>query len=507
MKLLSGLDGAFLSLETPATPMHVASLHLLELPPGYRGDFPADIRRLMGRRLHLAPILEHKLAAMPLQFANPAWVRDDAVDLDYHVQHLALPAPGDQATLEDCVAGLHGELLDRARPLWRLWVIDGLASGHVAYYVKVHHAMLDGLAGVLLAQVLFDVTPTPRTVPRRGRAATAEHPGMGQLAAAALRHDAGQVVKFVRRLPEVARTLAGLVGLAGGPAAPDAGAGAGAGAGAAARTRPGQNFAFGPSTVLNVTITGARRFAGLSLPLESLKQIARAHDAKLNDIVLALASGALRRYLAHHGGIPKKPLIAAMPISLRARGNTDFTTQATLTLVNLHTHVADPIRRLHAIRDAAGAAKLLTGRADALLPTDFPSLTLPWILHGLASLYGRSGLAGAIPPVANLIISNVPGPQVPLYAAGARMSTYWPLSIPEHGLGVNLTVMSYAGSMGFGVVAATVAVPDARAFTRALREAFEELVEKSKVKPRPRPAPKPRLARAPAKKGVRAGPR
>jgi WS/DGAT/MGAT family acyltransferase len=483
MKPLSGLDGAFLHLETPETPMHVASLHLFDLPAGHRGDFHADIKRQLRRRLHLAPIFERKLAPMPLQFANPVWVQDDAVDLDHHVQRITLPGPGGQAELEDCVARLHGELLDRSRPLWRLYVLDGLASGQVGYYMKVHHAVLDGQAGVLLAQVLFDLTPKPRPVLRRGRATAAEHPGMVELAAAALRHDAAQIVKLVRYLPEVVGTIAGLVG----------------GAGGKGIAGLGQNFAFGPRTPLNVQITGERRFAGLSLPLDALKALAAAHDVKLNDIVLALASGALRRYLARHGGVPRKPLIAAMPISLRDPGNTEYTIQATMPLVNLHTHRADPIRRLHAIRDSAAAAKALVGRTRGIVPTDFPSIAMPWLIHGLASLYGRSGLADNIPPIANVVISNVPGPQVPLYAAGARMTTYWPLSIPEHGLGVNVTVLSYAGTMGFGVVTARAAVPDARELTRSLAEAFDELVAVSK--------PRAARARPAAKKPTKGAPR
>jgi WS/DGAT/MGAT family acyltransferase len=485
MKTLSGLDGAFLHLETPDTPMHVASLHLFDLPEGYRGDFHADIKRQMRRRLHLAPVFERKLAPMPLQFANPAWVDDDAVDLDYHVQRATLPAPGGQAELEDFAARVHGELLDRNRPLWRLYVIDGLASGQAGYYIKAHHAVLDGQAGVLLAQALFDVTPKPRAVPRPRHGIAAEHPGMAELAAAALKHDAAQIVKFVRHLPDVARTLAGLFGGSSNGAKPQAGM--------------GQNVGFGPHTPLNVSITGERTFAGLSLPLDALKQLAIVHDAKLNDIVLALCSGALRRYLSQHGGIPKKPLIAAMPISLRAAGNTEFSTQATMTLVNLHTHRADAVRRLHAIRDAAGAAKALAGRTRSILPTDFPSITVPWVLHGLATLYGRSGLAGTIPPIANVVISNVPGPQVPLYAAGARMRTYWPLSIAEHGLGLNITVMSYAGAMGFGFTAARVAVPDARALARALAEAFDELTAKS----RPRAARKTAVRKVVTKTGAK----
>ncbi|HET7527949.1 MAG TPA: wax ester/triacylglycerol synthase family O-acyltransferase, partial [Burkholderiaceae bacterium] len=429
MKPLSGVDGAFLYLETKQTPMHVGSLHLFDLPAGYTGDFHADMTRQMRRRLRIAPVLTRKLAPMPLQFANPMWVEEDRLDLNYHVQRVRLPRPGTQAQLEDCIGALHSELLDRSRPLWRMAVIDGLQSGQVAYYIQIHHSVLDGQAGVLLARALFDTTPSPPALPRR-RAPHAEHPGMAELAAAALKHDAGQYIKLVRHLPDVVKTLVGLFGSKPGQT----------------RGQLGQNFSFGPKTPINVPVTGERGFAAVSIPLDTLKQLAAAHEAKLNDIVLALCGGALRRYLARHGGIPKKPLIATMPISLRDAGNTEYTTQVTLSLVNLNTQIADPLKRLRAIRDAAGAVKGLAQRARGVLATDFPSIGVPWLLQGMAALYGRSGIIAAMPPIANVVISNVPGPQAPLYGAGARMTDYWPLSIVEHGVGLNITVLSYAGT-------------------------------------------------------------
>ena len=470
MKTLSGVDGAFLHLETPETPMHVGSLHLFDLPRGYRGDFHAAVRRQMKSRIRLAPVFTRKLATMPLQFANPAWVDAGDIDLDYHVQRIELPGPGTQLQLEQCAAALHAEVLDRDRPLWRLYVFAGLESGQAAYYIKVHHAVLDGQAGILLAQALFDVTPQAGRHPR-GKPALAEDPGNMALAAVALRHDAGQYIKLLRNLPDVVRTLAGLF-----RAGPEK-----------TKGRLAQNFSFGPRTALNVPITGARGFSTASIPIDTLKALAKAHEAKLNDIVLALCSGALRRYLARHGGVPKKPLIAAMPISLRKPGNTDYTTQATLSLVNLSTHVADPVKRLHAIRDAAGAMKDLARDAQGTIPTDFPSTGVPWILHGLATLYGRTRISGVIPPIANLVISNVPGPPVPLYAAGARMATYWPLSIVEHGLGLNITVVSYAGEMGFGFTTACSAVPDAHALSAALYAALVELETASRLAPAAKP--------------------
>jgi WS/DGAT/MGAT family acyltransferase len=461
MKALSGLDGVFLHVETAQTPMHVASLHLLDLPAGYSGDFHADLQRQVRRRLKAAPVLARKLASMPLQFANPVWVEDDRMDLDYHVQRLTLAAPGTREQLEDLVGRLHSEPLDRSRPLWRMAVIDGLQSGQAACYIQIHHAMLDGQAGVMLAQALFDPTPKTRTLPRATGHPEAG-PGVLARAAAALKHDARQYIKLVQHLPGAVRTVVGLFDATSGNA----------------RGKLGQNFSFGPRTPLNVPITAERGFAGVSIPLEPLRQLAGMHEAKLNDIVLALCSGALRRYLSRHGGIPKEPLIATMPISLREAGNAEYTTQAMLALVNLNTHIADPVGRLRAIRDASGAIKGLAQRARGMIPTDFPSLGVPWLLQGVAALYGRSSIVKALPVFANVVISNVPGPPLPLYVAGARMTDYWPLSIVEHGVGLNITVMSYAGALGFGFTTARCAVPDARELSMSLLAALDELTSR-----------------------------
>ncbi|MFT4099102.1 MAG: wax ester/triacylglycerol synthase family O-acyltransferase [Rhodoblastus sp.] len=469
MRTASGLDGAFLSLETPAMPMHVGSLHLFETPPRYRKDFTTEVRRMLDGRLHLAPIFTRKLAATPLNFANPVWIEADT-DLEYHIQRVDLPAPGTLAQLEDCVADLHARLLDRDRPLWMIYVVEGLQDGRKAYYNKVHHALLDGQAGAALAAAMFDLSPKSAAIRLRPRKPADCEPGAVALIANAIRHDAAQYWKLARNLPEIARTVAGV---ALGGATKSYGAPVG---------RLRDNIALGPRTPLNTTIAGDRAFAGLTVPLDEVKAVAHACKATINDVVLAVCSGALRRWLTRHGGLPKKPLMAAMPISLRAKGDTEMTTQATLSLVNLATNIADPLKRLEALQAASGATKSLAGKARSLFPTDFPTIGGPWLLGAAAALYGRSHIASLAPPLANVVISNVPGPPMPLYAAGLKMTDYWPLSIVTHGVGLNITLMSYDGKLGVGFTAARCAVEDPRElvvdFSSALAQLQKALAER-----------------------------
>jgi diacylglycerol O-acyltransferase len=246
METLSGVDGAFLNLETEATPMHVASLHLFETPPDYKGDFYRSVRRMMEARM--VPVLQRRLATLPLQLANPVWVQDK-VDIAWHVRRVKLPKPGSWAQLEATVADLHAELLDRSRPLWRLYVLEGLASGEKAYYFKVHHAMLDGQAGVALASAMFGTSPDPlpATKPPRSKP-VAPPPGTLALAAAAFRHDAAQYVKLVRELPGVVRTLAAIVGNSVKPAAAARGTAAKADKEAASLAELRRSASFGPRT-------------------------------------------------------------------------------------------------------------------------------------------------------------------------------------------------------------------------------------------------------------------
>ena len=465
MKMLSGLDGVFLHLETPAMPMHVGSLSLLERPAGRRGSFVADVRRLYARRLPLAPVLARRLHEFPLGLANPVWVQAPTVDLDYHIRHVTLPAPGTREQLEAVVGELHATPLDRAHPLWTVTVIEGLQDRRIAYYTNIHHAVVDGRAGVELMRALFDLKPNARRrgLPRGAGPGREERPSAAAVIAGTVQHDLEQYWTLVRDLPRMARTLA-------------AAERNGGDAPGAAGPKPPR---LGPRTPLNVAIDGQRGFATASIALADVHAVAAAHDAKVNDVVLATCAGALRRYLGRHGGVPGESLVAGMPISLHGPGKVEFTTQATMARVALATELADPVRRLRAIRDATAAQKAKVSHGRSIARMDFPTLGVPWLLHGLATLYGRPSVVDRVPPLVNVVVSNVPGPPQPLYLAGARVRHHWPLSIVGHGLGLNITVESYAGSLEFGVTAALAAVPRPRTLADGLLAAFAQLQRRS----------------------------
>ena len=450
MKHLSGLDATFLHLETPEMPMHVGSLNVLDLPKGYKGDFYEDAKQFMSSRIHLADVFTRKLALMPFDMTNPVWVADEDIDLDYHVRHITLPRPGTNRQLQQYVARLHSTLLDRSRPMWEFFIIDGLKSGQVALYTKVHHAGIDGQAGVALGKAIFDLEPTGRVVkPPRARARSSGYQlGMAELATAALRNTAQQYVKLFKMAPAIARALGGL-------AKPDEKA-----AEKDAATAPKKFNLFAPRTSLNVSITNQRTFAGRTISLAETKHIAKHFGVSLNDVVMATVAGALRHYLADNNELPAKPLVAGVPVSLREAGDDTANNQASMILVSLATDITDPVQRLKAINASSTSSKSTMNRFKAVILDDFPTFAAPWLVSGIASMVGRSGLVNLLPPAANVAISNVAGAPFPMYFAGALVTSYYPVSIASHGTALNVTVQSYNGRMDYGLIACRRAVPD-----------------------------------------------
>lgn len=510
MNHLSGMDASFLHLETPEMPMHVGSLQIADLPEGYAGDYYEDVKRWMASRMHLASVFQRKLALMPFDLANPVWVDDEDVDLDYHVRHVILPRPGTMEQLEKYVARLHSSLLDRSRPLWEIYVIEGLNTGQVAIYNKMHHAAIDGQAGVAITKALLSGSAVPPpTKPPRPRPRTHQYQlGVAELAGAALSNAVTQYVKLFKSLPAMGRAVAAVVY----PVSEVDGK---------RHLSLPEGFQLGPRTPLNVAITNQRSFAARSLSLAEVKAMAKRSGASLNDIVLAICAGALKRYLAEYDCTPAKSLVAGVPVSLREAGNTDPNNQVSMMLVSLATTLDDPLERLAAIKASANVGKRLQLSVKGAMPTDFPSLGVPWLMSGLVSLYGRSRLANRLPPVANVAISNVPGPQFPLYFAGAKLAGFFPVSIPGHGIALNITVQSYNGLLEVGLTACRRAMPDVVDLAdyiveehhrlRALIEARHPLAPPAAAAAEsatlPVPAAKPRRARSAAAPGVLARPK
>lgn len=467
MTPLTGLDALFLHLETDAMPMHVGSLHVYEVPPRLRRDFTGRVRRHIAKRLHLCPVFTRRLVHAPLELAPPAWIDDADVDLEYHVRRIDLPGPGSRAQLEDCVARLHSARMDLSRPLFEFHLIHGLPGGRIGFYAKVHHAAVDGQAGVALARAMLDASAEPRAVEPPPRQAGEAAPRPARALRLVLGNQLRQSGELLRRLPGLVRGGASFGGqvLAERASALITGGG----------NDPARLPLLGPRTSLNATIDGERAFASVPVPLAEARAIARTFGGTLNDVVLALCGGALRAFLDEQGELPGAPLIAAVPMSLRAEGDTSQNTQATMVRIGLATDVADPHERFLAIREATESMKRAMQGVRAELPTDFPSLGMPWLLPGLAGLYGRSRLADRMRPPANLVISNVPGPPMPLYLAGARMLTYEPASIVTHGMALNITVASYVDTLHFGMVACRRTVPKLRRLAAHLEAARAEL--------------------------------
>lgn len=441
MDHLSSMDASFLHLETPETPMHVGSLMLFELPQGYKGDYFEEVKAMLGKRLHLASVLTRKLAQMPFDLADPVWIEDDDIDLDFHVRSATLRRPGTMAQLEQLVARLHSTLLDRSRPLWEMVVIEGLENGRVAFYSKAHHSGIDGKAGVEMAKVLYDISPEIREVapPRRARGGSNYQLGVSELLQAAVSNSAQQYLKLAKLLPTAVKAL-----------------GAAGKVIAARKTAKGERklqLGLAPKTIFNASITNQRSFSALSLPLAELKALGARVGGTVNTVVMAMCSGALRRFLKERDLLPKKSLIAMVPVSLRGADDDSMNNQVSMVRVDLATDIDDPVERFKAIHASSEAGKAVVRELKPVLGVDMPVTGSPWLMSGMASLAGRSNLASRLPAAGNVAISNVPGPTVPLYMAGARMVSFYPVSIPSHGMALNITVQSYAGSLEFGLTA------------------------------------------------------
>jgi diacylglycerol O-acyltransferase / wax synthase len=461
LRPLSGLDAAFLYLEGLGTPMHVGSLMILDLPKRFRGDFRERLRDHIAGRLGRAAALRRSLTAAPLGLGHPLWQEQSALDLDRHVLKRRLRAPGSRAALLGLAGRLHAEPLDRDLPLWQLVVIEGLDDGRIALYSKIHHALLDGQGGVALARALLDLDPAAVGHGRAADSATGS-PGADTLSIAreAARATFDQFGRLLRGIPGVARMAA-------------------AGVASPRRTAAGirDSVLVAPRTPFNVQVGDSRGFAVADIELARVKAVASAYGVSLNDVVMAMCSLALRATLLRLKALPARPLVAGMPISLRGSGDGEANNQVSMVQCELPTDESDPaavVRRVHA---ATAQIKARVHAFRSLIPTDFPGLAAPLWATGLSRLWARGRVSERLPPLANVVISNVPGPPVPLYLAGARVGEYYPMSIVTHGLALNITVQSYAGRLQFGLLTCREALPRPQKLADGLMDAVALLEE------------------------------
>lgn len=465
LRTLSGLDAGFLYLEASGTPMHVGSLMLLSAPKRKHYDFHAAVQSLIAERLPKARALRRKLIEAPLELAHPMWGEVETLDLDQHILRERLPKPGSEAQLLKRVAELHAEQMTREIPLWRLIVIEGLASGEVVLYSKIHHALLDGQGGIALAKALLDVEshiPRARAKATPDLDAEAEAaPGTRARAGTAARATVSQFARLLRAVPGTLRMARNAIGEA-----------------STLLGRLRDSVSLAPRTPFNVNIGPERAFAIASVELARVKRVAKALGVSLNDVVMAMVAHALREHLKKAKALPDEALIVGMPVSLRGADNAEVNNQVSMVQCPLPTQIADPIARLAAIKAATASIKSSVSALRDLIPTDFPGLAAPIWASGLSRLWARGRISEHLPPLANLVISNVPGPPVDLFLAGAKVNHYYPVSIVTHGLALNVTVQSYAGSLEFGVITAKDVVTRPDTIARALARGLQVLEER-----------------------------
>ncbi|HTZ44413.1 MAG TPA: wax ester/triacylglycerol synthase family O-acyltransferase [Jatrophihabitans sp.] len=422
-------DSVFLTAESRETPMHVGGLQLFQPPP----DFPGtrELFRQLTASGRAAPLFTRRPHRSIATGGQWAWEADPQFDLDHHVRHNALPQPARVLELLALCSRLHGTLLDRRRPLWEFHLIEGLADGRFAIYFKMHHALVDGVSAQRLLQRVLTDDPDTRDLP----APWAERP-----TAARAGRRAGIGPGTLRSALDLALDAAGL------PAA----------LGSTLRRSLNEQSSpvsfSAPRTMFNVPITGARRFAAQSWPLERFRGITAATGATVNDAVLAICSGALRRYLLSLNALPDQPLIAMVPVALKVAKDDGNAVGA--VMCNLATQLADPAERLRTIRASMDGGKQALA---AMTPLQIVAMTglgmSPLVLQGLP------GYTDLFRPPFNVIISNVPGPSRPLYLNGARLDGLYPLSIPYHGQALNITCTSYAEEIAFGLTGCRRSVP------------------------------------------------
>ena len=471
MEQLSGLDGGFLAMETRSVFGHVGSVCIVDAG-GARSPLTLEhFTRTIEARLPLVPLFRRRLVTVPLGLDHPYWIEDPDFDIEFHVRELAVPSPGDDAQLSDQVARLHARPLDRSRPLWEIYLITGLRGGRAAIYSKIHHAAIDGVSGGDILTAMLDLSPDGRELPPVHAFEGERPPDPALLLVRSAVTLARQPWQAVRLATQLTRSIPVLAYAIGPPLAQLLG-------GRDTGDLLSQTGLRAPSTPFNAPLSARRKWAFTDLPLAEVKRLRGDHDKAgltVNDVVMTLCAGALRRWLQLHEVLPAAPLVAAVPVSVRTRDQKGkYGNRVSMMLAPLPTNVSDPAERLSAMHEAMRAAKDQHGAIPASLLADVSQFALPALANQAWRLSARLRLLERVNPF-NLVVSNIPGPNVPLYFAGAELLAYYPVSALVDGQGLNITVMSYRGNLYFGLVACRELVPDLDVMAGYLHDELDAL--------------------------------
>jgi diacylglycerol O-acyltransferase / wax synthase len=467
MEQLSGQDASFVYFDTPTTPMHIGSVGIYD-PSTAPGGFVRfkDILRHIESRLDGARSFRQKLVRVPFDLDHPYWIEDEAFDLEYHVRHIALPAPGDWRQLCIQVARLHSRPMDLSKPLWEFIIvegldkIEGLPKGCFALVAKVHHAAIDGMSGVEMSAAVHDLAPIPITSPKASDWKSESSPPVGELLFRTWINSIRQPVRFAETL---IKTIPGVARLGREIAGGDVSL---------------QGTKMAPNTLFNAKVSAHRVFDGTAFPLADVRTIKESlPGATVNDAILTIIGGGLRDYLIGRKGLPAESMSAMAPISVRddkeksALGNL-----VSAMVVNLGTHIEDPTERLAYIHREAKNSKAMTNAVGARTLTDYSQL-IPSGLAGLgARLYTRLGMANAHAPIFNCVATNVPGSRVPLYFAGAKMVKMMGLGPIFDGMGLINTIYSYEKDIAISFTSDRKMIPDPAEYAASLRRSFDALL-------------------------------
>ena len=478
MKQLTSLDAQFLALENARQTGHISGLAILDPSTAPGGQLTLeDVEDLLTERMPLLPPLRQRLETVPLNLDYPYWVDDPDFDLDFHLRELALPPPGDREKLAEQVARLVARPLDRARPLWELYLIHGLEEGRVALLTKIHHALIDGLSGAEIMGILYDLEPEGREPPDPAGTGRGRQPQRVEMLARGLAGIPKYPVRALRSLPAALPNLdeTPFGSLPGGTAVARAsdqvlralgrdGAG----------REPGGLRA--PRTTFNGKISPHRRFAFGRLSLDDVKAVKNEHGYTVNDVVISICTGAVRRWLIEHGELPGDPLVAQVPVSVRTSEQAGtYGNRIMLMSAPIFTNEHDPLTRLRRTHEALAVMKERHKALPAELLQDANHFIPPAVFARAARATFGLAASSRGRPRWNLVISNVPGPQFPIYCAGAQLVANYPVSVITDGMGMNITVMSYMGCLDFGLVVDRDQVPDVWKLIDFFSDSLEEL--------------------------------